>query len=233
MPQKKFNKFVLKMSGELLANKTEAISMPALLQVAKEIKALRQRKNKVAVIVGAGNIVRGREVPKKFDRVTVDYAGMTAAVVNGLMLKAALDSVNCPAVIDSTLAIGSLGGSHQFEKVREAFDGGKVVIMGGTGLPFVSTDTAAVIFALELKADIVLKATKVNGVYDKDPLKIARARRFRKISFAEVISRRLEVMDQTAFVLAAKYGLPIMIFKWQSGVLEQIGQAKEVGTLVN
>ncbi len=233
MSQRKLNKFVLKISGELFSSEREAISAPAVLRVAKEIKTLKQRKNKVAVIVGAGNIVRGREAPKKFDRVTVDYAGMTAAVVNGLMLKAALDSIDCPAVIDSTLVIGPFGGSHQFEKVREVFEGGQVVIMGGIGLPFVSTDTAAVIFALELKADMVLKATKVNGVYDKDPLKNTQAKRFTKISFAEVISRRLAVMDQAAFVLAAKYNLPIRVFKWQVGILRQIAQAKQVGTLVS
>ncbi len=233
MPQKKINKFLLKISGELFSHKGEAISMPAVLQVAKEIKTLKQKRNKIAVVVGAGNIIRGRDIPPKFDRVTVDYAGMTAAVVNGLVLKAALESINCPALVDSTLTIGSLGGSHQFAKVKSAFDDGKVVIMGGTGLPFVSTDTAAVIFALELGAQLVLKATKVNGVYDRDPLKSIQAKRFRKISFAEVISRRLEVMDQAAFVLAAKYNLPIRVFKWQRGVLGQIAQAKEVGTLVS
>ena len=226
-------KFLIKISGELFRQGDQPISYRSLGSLAQEIKSLKKRRNKLALVVGGGNIVRGRDFANGFDRVTVDYAGMTAAVVNGLMLKAALDSIGCPAVVDSTLAIGALGGSHQFDKLRLEFEAGKVVIMGGTGLPFVSTDTAAVIFALELGVELVLKATKVNGVYDKDPLKFPQAKFFKRVSFDKVTRERLNVMDQSAFVLAANNKLPIRVFKWKKGVLAKIAAGEEVGTFIS
>jgi len=225
-------KVLLKISGELLSGRNEAVNLASTIKVAQEIEALIQKKIKVAVVIGAGNIMRGGRHKTELDRVTLDYAGMCGTVTNGLVLKAALESLKVKTVLDSTLNISQVGMYHRPERARDDFNEGKVLLMGGTGLPFITTDTAAVVFALELGVDMLLKATKVDGVYDKDPMKYARAKKFDRITYDKVLELGLEVMDQTAFALASENDLPIRVFKWKPGVLASIVAGKSVGSIV-
>jgi len=144
-----------------------------------------------------------------------------------------LNSLSVKTVIDSTLNISQVGMYHRPLRAKQDFLNGQVLLMGGTGLPYFSTDTAAVVFALEIGADIILKATNVNGVYDKDPKKNKGANKFAHLTFADTLDKNLKIMDQTAFALARDNNLPIRVFKWQIGALIKIAQGKDLGTLIN
>lgn len=226
-------KVLLKISGEFFQGNGQAIHMPKVMSVAKEIKVLLDKKLKVAVVVGAGNIMRGGRVRSEVDRVTLDYAGMCGAVTNCLSLQAALNSLNVATVVDSTLNISQIGMYHRPLRAKQDYLSNRILLMGGTGLPYFSTDTAAVVFALELGAEVLLKATKVNGVYSADPKKNQRAERFSFLSFDEVLEKNLQVMDQTAFALARDNNLPIRVFKWQNGALKKLVAGEALGTLVS
>lgn len=226
-------KVLIKISGEFFQNKNQPIVFNQVMKVALEIKGLVERKVKVAVVVGAGNILRGNRIKSDLDRSLVDYAGMCAALTNGLVLQAALDSLKVKTVLDSTLNVSQVGRYHRPQRARQDFESGKVLILGGAGLPYFSTDTAAVVFALEIGAEILLKATKVKGVYSSDPVKNKKAKFFDNLTFSRVLEDDLQVMDQTAFALARDNALPVRVFKWQQGVLLKIIRGEKIGTLVS
>ncbi len=227
------NRILLKISGEFFQKGGDAINISKVLQVAKEIKVLTAKKKKVAVVVGAGNIMRGGRIKADLNRTILDYAGMCGAVTNGLVLKATLESLGIQAVLDSTLNISQVGTHHQPERAKQDYESGMVLIFGGTGLPYFSTDTASVVFSLELGVDVLLKATKVNGVYDKDPERFRNAKKYDKLTYDQILKDRLNVMDQTAFALARDNDLNMRIFKWNRGCMEKLLKNKSLGTVIN
>lgn len=224
-------KILIKLSGEFFASSTQPVAPDKALILAKEIKQLYQRKVKIAIVVGAGNIIRGAGI-KDLPRLKTDYAGMCAAVINGLILQAALEKFKVPAVLDSTLHITQASQTFNPDRAKKDFLSGQVVIFGGTGLPYVTTDTAAVIFGASLGVEQVIKLTKVNGVYDSDPKKNKSAKRFKALSLDQALSDRLNVMDMAALALAREVNLPIRVCKWQPGNLLKIWQNKNYGTII-
>ncbi len=224
-------KVLIKLSGEFFLAPNQPVSATKALDVAKEIKSLYQQKVKIAVVVGAGNIVRGSKI-KNLSRLTVDYAGMCAAEVNGLMLQAALQALSIPSVLYSSLHLSKIAQPFNLEMAKEDFLGKKVVIFGSTGLPYVTTDTAAVLFAISLGIEEMYKLTKVDGVYESDPKKSKSAKRFSSLSYDEVLQKRLNVMDMTAFALARENGLTIKVGKWTKGSLIRLWRNKNYGTII-
>jgi len=222
---------LIKLSGEFFSQGQIPIAETQALAIAKEIKLLKQKKVNIAVVVGAGNIMRGARI-KNIDRVVADYAGMTAALANGLILQGALQSLNVDCVLDTTLHVSQFGQVFKPERARSNVQSGKVVIFGGTGLPYMTTDTAAVVFALSIKADQLIKLTKVNGVYDKDPMRYHNAKCFTKLTYDQVLAANLRVMDMSAFAIAREHKLPIRVAKWSNGCLLKILKQPGYGTLI-
>lgn len=225
------NKILIKLSGEFFASPTQPVAPEKALILAKEIKQLHQHKVKIAVVVGAGNIIRGGGI-KDLPRLKTDYAGMCAAFINGLILQAALEKIKVPAVLDSTLNITQASKTFNPDRAKNDFMSGQVVIFGGTGLPYVTTDTAAVIFGASLGVEQIIKLTKVNGVYDSDPKKNKSAKRFKALSHDQALADRLNVMDMAALALAREIKLSIRVCKWQPGNLLKIWQNKNYGTII-
>lgn len=224
-------KILIKLSGEFFSSPIQPVDSAKALIIAKEIKQLYQHKVKIAVVVGAGNIIRGNNI-KDLPRLKTDYAGMCAAVINGLILQGALEKIKVPAILDSTLQITQTSQAFNPDRAKKDFLSGQVVIFGGTGLPYVTTDTAAVIFAASLGVEQVIKLTKVDGVYSSDPKQNKFAKKFRTLSYNQMLSDRLNVIDMSALALAREVNLPIRICKWEPGGLLKIWRNKNYGTLI-
>ncbi len=225
------NKILLKFSGEFFASGNQPIAVRQALTLANDIKKLYQKNIKVAVVVGAGNIIRGAQIAE-LSRIKGDYAGMCAALINGLILQAALEKIKVPAVLDSTLNLVQASQPFSPDRAKNDFNAGKVLIFGGTGLPYVTTDTAAVIFGASLEVDQVIKLTKVNGVYDSDPKQNKKAKKFLTLTHDRVLADKLKVMDMAALALARELNLSIRVCKWQPGKLLTICQNKNYGTII-
>ncbi len=226
-------KVLLKLSGEFFQHDTNAIATESLKAVAKNILTLQQAGMRVAVVVGAGNLVRGRHfVADGYDMPTVHYAGMLSAVVNGVMLKAALEQQGASARVVSTFDIPQVTEPHNPSKNKNAYEAGEVLIAGGSGRPFVTTDTGAVLFALELGADVLLKATHVDGVYDSDPRTNASAQKYTSITYRQALAENLQVMDGAALALAQEHGLEMVVCRWEQAALAQFAAGEAVGTRV-
>jgi len=212
------------------------IEPAALRELAEEIKELRGLKVEIAVVIGGGNIIRGAQAAEyDLERVTADQVGMLTTIINGLALQDALERREIPTSVQSAVPVGAMAipyvRSHALRDLKE----GKVVIfVGGTGNPYFTTDTAASLRALEIGAEIILKATKVDGVYDADPLENPAAVKFDTISYQEVLLRRLRVMDATAISLCMEHQLPLIVFN--SGVrgnMQRIILGEKEGTLIS
>lgn len=224
---------LLKISGEFFQGE-QALDVAKAKAVAEEIKSMVDAGVKVACVVGAGNIFRGRMVEGQgFDSTTPHYVGMLGAVTNGVFLKMVLESIGVAARIESTLDVKQVTTFHNPAESRKAFEQGEVVILGGTGLPFVTTDTAAVIFSLELGVDAVLKGTHVDGVYDKDPHKYDDAKRYEALNYEQALHENVQVMDASAFALAKEHELPILVFEWKTGNALAVLHDQRIGTLVS
>ena len=237
----KYQRVVLKVSGEFFASQDNSAG-PSQLdstrvdKLAEIIMNLAQNKVQVAVVLGAGNICRGAELVKNgVDQVTADQMGMLATVINALALKDALLRQQVDVEIYSAFGINGIVTSYMRDDALNLLDNGFVVICaGGTGNPLVTTDSAAALRAIELGADVLLKATKVDGVYSADPKKNPNAKRFTHLSYQEVISQSLEVMDLSAFCLCRDHQMPIRIFDMESpGIIDRILAGSEEGTLIN
>jgi uridylate kinase len=233
----KYRRIVLKMSGEVLAGDGDSgISAERIHELADELEGLHRREVQVGLVVGGGNIFRGVQGSRDgIDRVTGDHMGMLATVINALAVADALDKHGVPARVLSALPIG--GGvveTYGRPVAMRALDDGQVVVFAaGTGNPFFTTDTAGVLRAIEVGADVILKGTKVDGVYDADPMIEPRAKRFETLTYNEVLSRDLKVMDATAISLSRENGLPIVVFDVnRRGDLLRIVEGERVGTLV-
>lgn len=232
----KYKRILLKLSGESLSgNNQYGIDAKKLEEYASEIAAVHAMGTQVAVVLGGGNIFRGFQGNTTgIDRVQGDYMGMLATVINSLGLQAVLDNINIPAVVLGGIAIDPLCGKASRERAISELKLGKVVIIsGGTGNPFFTTDSAAALRAVEIKADAILKGTRVDGVYSADPEKDPNAVKYDAISFDEAIEKNLRIMDQTAFTLCRENNLPIIVFDVnRKGNLKKIIEGHNTGTIV-
>ncbi|MBS1529286.1 MAG: UMP kinase [Bacteroidetes bacterium] len=232
----KYKRILLKLSGEsLMGDKQYGIDNDQVLQYAQDIKTVFDAGVEVAVVVGGGNIFRGLSAEKSgMDRAQADYMGMLATVINCMALQNALESIGVETRLQSAIKMEQICEPYIRRRAMHHLELGKIVIFGaGTGNPYFTTDTAASLRAIEIKADVVLKGTRVDGIYTADPEKDPTATRFEEISFQEVISKGLNVMDMTAFTLCHENKLPIIVFDMNTpGNLLKIVQGDGIGTLV-
>jgi uridylate kinase len=228
---------LIKLSGEALAGeKGVGLDNGTLAYIANEIRQVREHKVQVAVVVGGGNFFRGDEFSAEggIDRTAADQMGMLGTIMNALALQSALEKAGVATRVQSAIAISQVAESFIRRRAIRHLEKDRVVVFAaGTGNPYFTTDTAAVLRALEIEAECLIKATKVDGVYDKDPKKFGDAVRFETLNYSEAIRRRLAVMDQTAFTMCQEYSLPLIVLDFkQAGILLSATEGKQVGTLV-
>ena len=234
----KYKRVLLKLSGEaLLGNERNAdpFNPKIIEQYANEIKQLVDLGVEVAIVIGGGNIYRGmNEADSGIERAHGDYMGMLATVINAMAIQAMLEKIGVYTRLQSAINMEQVAEPYIRRKALRHLEKGRVVIFGaGTGNPYFTTDTAGSLRAIEMKADVILKGTRVDGVYDADPEKNPNAKKFETISFQDCISKNLKVMDMTAFTLCMENKLPIIVFDMnQPGNLMKIVQGESVGTLV-
>ncbi len=233
----KYKRILLKLSGEVLAGKSGfGIDVNEAESIASRIKEVRQMGVDVAVVIGAGNLWRGKQgLEHGMDRATADYMGMLATVMNAMSLMDALERQGVYTRVMSAIEMRAIAEPYIRRRALRHLEKGRVVIFGaGTGNPYFSTDTAAALRATEIDANVVIKATKVDGVYDSDPKKNPDAKKFDQMNYIEVLNRRLEVMDSTAITLCMENNLPILVLNlWDSNALLGALRGEVVGTLVN
>jgi uridylate kinase len=231
-----YKRILLKLSGESLAGESkQGIDTQRLAQYAEQVKNIAQKGIQVGIVIGGGNIFRGLSGAQKgFDRVKGDQMGMLATVINALALASALESIGQPVRVLTSIRMEPVGDFYSPAKAQRLLDKGNVVILaGGTGAPYFTTDTGSSLRALEIKADVMLKGTRVDGIYTADPEKDPKATKFTEITYDEVIQRGLKVMDITATAMARENGLPIYVFNMdQYGNLEKVINGEQIGTLV-
>jgi uridylate kinase len=231
-----YQRIVLKLSGEALqGDHLFGIDPGKLIRVSTEIASIVKLGVQVSLVIGGGNLIRGADLyTTGFDRVTADQMGMLATVINGLALRDALERKSIPVQIMSAIAVPGLVDFFDRVKAKSALQQSNVVIfVGGTGNPLVTTDTAAALRGIETGADIVIKATKVDGVFDADPVKNPKAKRFASLTYDEVLEQRLGVMDLNAILLCKDHGLPLRVFNMnKQGALQRIIEGEDVGTLI-
>ncbi len=231
-----YQRILLKLSGEALqGDHLFGIDAGKLSRIAQEVASVTQLGVQVALVVGAGNLIRGADFcASGFDRVAADQMGMMATIINGLALREALEKKSIPVTIMSAFGVPSVTDQYDRAKARQCLDEGRVVILvGGTGNPLVTTDSAAALRGIEVDVDIVLKATKVEGVFSEDPIKNPNAERYQRLSYDEVVSQRLGVMDLTAILLCQEHNLPLRVFNMnKQGALRKIVLGEDVGTLI-
>lgn len=231
-----YKRVLLKLSGEsLMGSQHYGIDPERLGQYAEQIKAVAQSGVQVAIVIGGGNIFRGMQgAAKGFDRVKGDQMGMLATVINSLALSSALTSIGQPASVFTALNMYPIGEYYSKWKAIEAMEAGKVTILsGGTGNPFFTTDTGAALRGVEVEADVMLKGTRVDGIYTADPEKDPTATKFTEITYDEVYTRGLKVMDLTATALCKENKLPIIVFDMDTpGNLKKVLEGEPIGTLV-
>ena len=219
----------------MLGKNSYGIDNERLLDYAKEIKELHFLGIEIAIVIGGGNIYRGvAGAQNGIDRVQADYMGMLATVINGLALQNALESIDIPTRLQTAIKMESIAEPFIKRKATRHLEKGRVVIFGsGTGNPYFTTDSAAVLRAIEINADVILKGTRVDGIYNVDPEKNKEAIKFDDISFEETIKKGLKIMDTTAFTLSKENKLPIIVFDINiKGNLTKVGSGKKIGTRV-
>jgi uridylate kinase len=232
----KYKRILLKLSGEsLMGERQYGIDNNQVLQYAQDIKAVKEQGIEIAVVVGGGNIFRGLSAEKSgMERAQADYMGMLATVINCMALQNALESVGVETRLQSAIKMEQICEPYIRRRAMHHLECGKIVIFGaGTGNPYFTTDTAASLRAIEIKADVVLKGTRVDGIYTADPEKDPSATRYDEISFQEVYDKGLSVMDMTAITLCQENKLPIIVFDMNKpGNFMKIAQGEPIGTLV-
>jgi uridylate kinase len=233
----KYKRILLKLSGESLAGDSGFGIDPARAEdISQRVREVRELGVDIAIVIGAGNLWRGRSgIDRGMDRATADYMGMLATVMNALALMDALERLGLVTRVQSAVEMHAVAEPYIRRRAIRHLEKGRVVILGGgTGNPYFSTDTAAALRAMEIGADVLIKATKVDGVYDSDPLKNPNAQRFDRLTYMEAINRRLEVMDSTAISLCMDNHLPILVLNlWQTDVLRRALYGEKLGTLVS
>ena len=233
----KYKRILLKLSGEaLMGNQNHGIDPVRLNEYATEIKEIQKTGTEIAIVIGGGNIFRGVSgASKGMDRVQADYMGMLATVINGLALQSALENNDVPTRLQTAIKIEAIAEPFIKRKATRHLEKGRVVIFGsGTGNPYFTTDSAAVLRAIELNADVILKGTRVDGIYNEDPEKNKAAVKFDNLSFDEVLKKGLKIMDTTAFTLSQENKLPIIVFDMNTkGNLSRIIKGENIGTRVD
>ena len=231
-----FRRILLKLSGEVLAGKQGfGIDPKKATELANEVKSIYEMGVSIGLIIGAGNIFRGLQAATKgMDRVTGDYLGMLATIMNAISLQDALEKVGVETRTLSAITVPKIAEPYIRRRALRHMEKGRLVIIaGGTGNPYFTTDTAAALRATELHAEVLIKGTKVDGVYDKDPVVNSDAKRYKSISFNEVLSKNLRVMDLTAITLCKENALPIRVFNINNkGNLKRLLNGEDVGTTV-
>jgi len=232
----KYKRILLKLSGEVLqGNAGYGIDHATVLDIAGQIGEIRRLGVEIAIVLGGGNIYRGKKGEKEgMDRVTGDYVGMVATVINALVLQDTLNRTGTPAVVQTALNLERIAEPYHHARAMTYLDEGKIVIFAcGTGNPYFTTDTAAALRAVEIKADVVMKATKVDGVYDKDPEVHNDALFYPEISYSEVLNKDLQVMDLTAITLCKENNIPVAVFSIRvRDNLKKVVLGEKVGTIV-
>ncbi len=231
-----YRRILLKLSGEsLMGSDAYGINQEVLASVVADIRQVRDLGVEIGIVVGGGNIFRGMDAGGVMARATADYMGMLATLMNALALQEALEGNGVPAALLSALAVERIAKPYSRREALACLENGQVVIFGaGTGSPFFTTDTAASLRGAEIGADVVLKATKVDGVYSKDPVRYKDAVRYDVLTYDQVLEQRLEVMDLTAVALCREQKLPVRVFSIQKpGSLVRVIRGEPEGTLVS
>jgi len=233
-----YKRVVIKLSGEALLNKEtgEPFDPPMLESIARQLKEVHEMGVEIAIVVGGGNIFRGLTGSQRgVDRTTGDYMGMLSTVINGLAFMDVIEKMGMHVRVQSAIPMEKIAEPFILRRAKRHLEKGRIVIfVAGTGNPYFSTDTTAALRASEIEADIILKATNVDGVYDKDPKKHSDAVKYNSISFLEALRRRLKVMDSTAFSLCLDNRMPILVFSMQEeGSIRKAVCGEEIGTIVS
>ncbi len=232
-----YKRILLKLSGEaLMGERQYGIDPKRLAEYAKDIKELVERGIEVAIVIGGGNIFRGvAGASNGMDRVQGDYMGMLATVINGLALQSALEDADVQTRLQTAIKIEAIAEPYIKRRATRHLEKGRVVIFGsGTGNPYFTTDSAAVLRAIEIDADVILKGTRVDGIYSEDPEKNPNAKKYDYITFDDAIKKGLKVMDMTAFTLSQENNLPIVVFDMNTkGNLLKVVLGEQIGTKVN
>jgi len=233
----KYNRILLKLSGEsLMGDKSYGIDPDKVDEFVQEIKNIYDQGVEIGLVIGGGNIFRGLSAAgKQMNRTQGDFMGMLATVINGMALQSVLLQNGIDAELLSGLKIDKVADEVHPLKAKQALSNGKIVIFsGGTGNPFFTTDTGSVLRALEIDADVILKGTRVDGIYDKDPEKHKDAVKYDRITYDEALQKELKIMDSTAFALAKDNNLPILVFDMNAkGNLSKVVNGEKIGTLVH
>ncbi|MDD5692836.1 MAG: UMP kinase [Candidatus Omnitrophica bacterium] len=239
MGQPVYKRIVLKLSGEALqGKKTHGIDHDVLASISAQIKEIRNMAVDVAVVLGAGNIIRGQENTASrgldMDRSVADYMGMLGTVINGLSLQDALEKAGVPTRVMTAIEMQRIAEPYIRRRAIRHLEKGRVVIfVAGTGNPYFTTDTAAALRAMEINADAILKATKVDGVYSADPIKVKDAKKFSRLKYIDVLKKGLKVMDATAISLCMDNCLPIIVFNLnREGNIKRVVLGEKIGTVV-
>jgi len=232
----KYERVLLKLSGEALAGDARFGIKPSVLrEIAEQIRDVKQEGIQLGIVLGAGNIIRGVSAANEgMDRATADYMGMLANVINSVALQDALEKLGMQTRVMSALDIREVAEPYIRRRAVRHLEKGRIVIFaGGTGNPYFTTDTAAALRAAEIEADVVLKATKVDGVYSADPAKVANASRYERLTYDDVIKQGLAFMDQAAIALCRENGLPIVVFDMTvPGNVRKVVAGESIGTLI-
>jgi len=232
----KYKRILLKLSGEaLMGDKSFGFDNGVIAQYAKDIKSIAELGVQVAIVIGGGNIYRGmNEAETGIERAHGDYMGMLATVINGMALQAGLEKIGVYTRLQSAIKMEQIAEPYIRRRAIRHVEKGRVVIFGaGTGNPYFTTDTAGSLRAIEIQAEVILKGTRVDGIYTADPEKVPTAEKFETITFQECITRNLKVMDMTAFTLCMENQLPIIVFDMNKpGNLLRVVRGEKVGTLV-
>lgn len=236
MGELKYRRILLKLSGEALqGDRGGGIDFRTLDGIADEIAEVAKKGVQLAVVIGAGNFWRGQEAEKSgMERAMADYAGMLATLINCVSLQSVLEKRGLEVRVQSAIEVKELAEPYIYRKAISHLEKGRVVIFAaGTGNPFFTTDTAAALRAVEIKADALLKATKVDGVYDRDPVGCASAVRYDRISYTDVLVKNLKVMDATAIAVCRENGIPVIVFNiFDRGAVHKIVKGERLGTIV-
>ena len=232
-----YNRILLKLSGEaLLGRRSHGIDPKTINKYSEEIKSIVDLGVEVSIVIGGGNIFRGLSGANNgIDRVQGDYMGMLATVINGLALQSSLEKIGLQTRLQTAINMEAIAEPYIKRKAVRHLEKKRIVIFGaGTGNPFFTTDSAAVLRAIEIEADVILKGTRVDGIYDSDPEKNNKAKKFHELKYDDAISKNLKIMDSTAFTLSKENKLPIIVFDMnKTGNLKKIMQGKIIGTKVN
>lgn len=233
----KYKRIMLKISGEVLGNEQgDGIETRALLKIAKEIVGVQKKGIEIVIVIGGGNIWRYRDTKEVgIERTTSDYMGMMATIMNSVALQSAIEQLGVHSRVATALDLPQIAEPYIRRRALRHLEKKRVVICGGgTGNPYFTTDTAAALRAVELNCDVILKATKVDGVYTADPEKDKKAKKYPSLSYAEAIEKNLQVLDQTAFSLCRESGMKILVFDMhKKDAILNAAMGKEIGTLVS